>query len=259
MTFKVNLNKINYTEKNMKDILQDIVAHTHQLGIIPLVKITNENNTTKIDAMAEDRSVVISGTTTTAVDGFVGVFGMPNLNKLAIHLNCPEYKDKAKISVTTAERNGETIPTGLHFENEASDFQNDYRFMNADIVKEKLKTMTFKGSQWNLEFEPSQAAIQRLKFQANANSDETVFQVSTENDNLVFSFGDASTHAGNFVFQSGITSKLKQTWSWPVTQVISILNLTGDKTMKISDQGAMMISVDSGLASYNYILPAQSK
>jgi hypothetical protein len=40
---------------------------------------------------------------------------------------------------------------------------------------------------------------------------------------------------------------------------MSILGLSGDKTMKISDAGAMMITVDSGLAEYNYILPAQSK
>jgi hypothetical protein len=29
--------------------------------------------------------------------------------------------------------------------------------------------------------------------------------------------------------------------------------------MRITDQGAMQITVDSGLAEYNYILPAQSK
>jgi hypothetical protein len=29
--------------------------------------------------------------------------------------------------------------------------------------------------------------------------------------------------------------------------------------MRISDAGAMQITVDSGLAEYNYILPAQSK
>jgi hypothetical protein len=29
--------------------------------------------------------------------------------------------------------------------------------------------------------------------------------------------------------------------------------------MKIADVGAMMITVDSGVAEYNYILPAQSK
>jgi hypothetical protein len=243
----------------MKDILQDLVAHTHSLGFIPLVKITSDKNATEIEAMAEDRSVIVAGKVKNAVNGFDGVFGMPNLNKLAIHLNCPEYKDDAKISVTKAQRNGEEIPTGLHFENKGGDFENDYRFMNSDIINEKLKSVKFKGAQWALEFEPNAASIQRLKFQANANSEETVFQVSTDNDNLVFSFGDASTHAGSFIFQSGVNGKLRQTWSWPVVQVMSILALAGDKTMKISDQGAMQITVDSGLTEYNYILPAQSK
>ena len=103
------------------------------------------------------------------------------------------------------------------------------------------------------------AAIQRLKFQAQAHSEETVFQVSTDNTNLVFSFGDASTHAGSFVFHSGVNGKLKQTWSWPVNHVQSILALAGDITMKIADAGALAITVDSGFAVYEYILPAQSK
>jgi hypothetical protein len=98
-----------------------------------------------------------------------------------------------------------------------------------------------------------------LKLQAAAHTEETVFQVKTENSNLVFFFGDASTHAGSFVFESNVKGKLKQTWSWPVTQVMSILNLDGDKIMKIADAGAMMITVNSGLASYDYILPAQTK
>jgi len=246
-------------ENIMKDILQDLVAHTHSLGFIPLVKISSTNQATEIEAMAEDRSVIINAKTKSPVSEFEGVFGMPNLNKLDIHLKCPEYKEKAKISVVTAERNGDTIPTGLHFENESGDFENDYRFMNTEIINEKLKSVKFKGAKWDIEFQPSVTAIQKLKFQANANSEESVFQVSTDNDNLVFSFGDASTHAGEFIFHAGVTGKLKQTWSWPVIQVMSILNLPGDITMKIADVGAMMITVDSGIASYDYILPAQSK
>lgn len=246
-------------EITMKDILQDLVAHTHSLGFIPLVKVSSENGETSIEAMAEDRSVIVQGKTKNPVTEFDGVFGMPNLNKLAIHLNCPEYKENAKISVVQAERNGNVVPTGLHFENQAGDFQNDYRFMNTDIINEKLKSVKFKGAKWDIEFEPSVASIQRLKFQANANSEENVFQVSTEDNNLVFKFGDASTHAGNFTFQAGVDGKLKQTWAWPVTQVMSILNLDGDKTMRIAEAGAMQITVDSGLAEYNYILPAQSK
>lgn len=243
----------------MKDILQDLVAHTHSLGFIPLVKISSTDEVTEIEAMAEDRSVIVNAKTATPVEAFKGVFGMPNLNKLDIHLKCPEYKEKAKITVVSAERNGDTIPTGLHFENEAGDFKNDYRFMNTEIINEKLKSVKFKGAKWDIEFEPSVTSIQKLKFQANANSEESVFQVSTKDDNLVFSFGDASTHAGEFVFHSGVTGKLKQVWSWPVIQVMSILNLPGNITMKIADVGAMMITVDSGIAEYNYILPAQSK
>jgi hypothetical protein len=243
----------------MKDILQDLVAHTHSLGFLPLVKITSDSKETQIEAMAEDRSVIVTAKTHTPVDGIEGVFGMPNLNKLDLHLKCPEYKEGAQINVVIANRNGEDIPTGLHFKNAAGDFQNDYRFMNTEIINEKLKSVKFKGAKWDIEFQPSMASIQRLKFQAAAHSEETVFQVSTKDDNLVFSFGDASTHAGSFIFQSGINGKLKGTWSWPVSQVQAIMNLSGDVTMRIADAGAMQITVDSGLAEYNYILPAQSK
>ena len=243
----------------MKDILQDLVAHTHALGCIPLVKISSTDEETSIEAMAEDRSVIVNARTITPVDQFSGIFGMPNLNKLDIHLKCPEYKDGATINVVKAQRNGEEIPTGLHFKNAAGDFQNDYRFMNTEIINEKLKTVKFKGAKWEIEFEPQVTSIQKLKFQAQAHSEETVFQVKTDNNDLVFSFGDASTHAGSFVFEAGITGKLKQEWAWPVNQVMSILALAGDKTLRISDVGAMQITVNSGLAEYNYILPAQSK
>ena len=242
----------------MKDILQDIVAHTHSLGFLNIVKVTNETDTT-IESMAEDRSVILSSKTKNPVAEFTGTFGMPNLDKLSLHLKCPEYQKNSKITVEQAERNGETIPTHIHFENEAGDFENDYRFMNKQIIEEKLKTVKFKGASWDVVVEPSMAAIQRMKFQSLAHSEETVFTVKTENNNLVFSFGDASQHAGSFVFHPDVQGSLKHAWAWPVAQVQAILNLDGKVTMSISDQGAMQLTVDSGLAEYNYILPAQTK
>ena len=240
----------------MKDILQDVVAHTHALGFLNLVKVTGDEQTT-IDSMAEDRSVILSATSNHRVAG--GTFGMPNLDKLALHLKNPEYKDNAKIDVVEAERNGEKVPTHIHFENAAGDFQNDYRFMNKAIIDEKLKTVKFKGAAWAVTFQPSMASIARMKLMSAAHSEEPTFNVKTVDGNLVFSFGDASTHAGEFVFQHGVEGSLQHTWSWPVAQVQSILNLDGDATMSISDQGAMKITVDSGMATYDYILPAQSK
>ena len=242
----------------MQDILQDIVSHTHRLGFITTLKVTAENDT-QIDSMADDRSVIMTATTHSPVGEFAGTFGMPDLGKLDYHLKNPEYKENAKIEVVQAERNGETLPTHIHFENASGDFQNDYRFMNKAIIDEKLKTVKFKGAQWQVKFAPSVASIARMKLMSAAHSEEPNFNVSTKDGNLIFAFGDQSTHAGEFVFQHAVEGSLQHTWSWPVAQVQSILNLDGDLTMSLSDQGAMQISVDSGMVKYDYILPAQSK
>jgi hypothetical protein len=243
----------------MRDYLLDLVEHTHDLGCIDLVKITGTAKETMIDGIAEDRSVVVQGRFLTPVADFIGTFGMPNLVKLKILLNLQEYRENADITVRRQERNGEQAPVGLHFKNPAGDFKNDYRFMTAEIIAEKLKTAKFRGANWNIEFEPTIAGIQRMKMQAQANAEESTFQTRTEGGDLKFMFGDHSTHAGEFVFHPGVTGELKRAWAWPVKQVISILDLTGDKTVRISDDGAAMITVNSGIAEYNYILPAQTK
>ena len=240
----------------MRDHLKDLVSHTFDLGCIDLVKITGDDKETTISGLAEDRSVVVNGTFANPVADFVGTFGMPNLSKLKILLNLEAYKDDATLAIN---RTATGAPDQLNFENKTGDFKNSYRFMASEIVNEKLKTVKFKGANWGIEFEPTAAAIQRLKMQAAANAEEVNFQAKTENGDLKFYFGDHSTHAGNFVFQPDVDGTLKRAWSWPIKTVISILDLYGDKVMKISDDGAAQITVDSGLAVYNFILPAQSK
>ena len=243
----------------MRDHLLDIVKSTYGLGIIDLVKVTGTESETTIEALAEDRSVIVQAKVNNPVPEFIGTFGMPNLGKLNTILGIPEYKDNAKISLATQDRDGATVPTGLHFENAAGDFKNDYRFMSQELVVDKLKTVKFRGVTWHVEFEPTVANIQRLKFQASANAEETVFTAKTEGTDLKLFFGDHSSHAGNFVFQSGVSGTLSKGWSWPVAAFIAILSLPGDKTVRISDEGAAQITVNTGLATYNYILPAQSK
>lgn len=243
----------------MRDYLLDLVAHTFDLGCIDLVKISGDDKTTLIEGIAEDRSVVVQGKFLAPIDEFKGVIGMPNLSKLKILLNLSEYKENAEITVTTRDRNGEIFPAGLHFKNQVGDFQNDYRFMTSEIVAEKLKTFKFKGATWNINFEPTLAGIQRLKMQAQANSEEQLFRCETSGPDLKFIFGDHSTHAGEFVFHSPVTGQIKKSWLWPIAPVIAILNCNGDKTYQMSDDGASQITVNSGIAEYHYILPAQTK
>ena len=126
----------------MKDILQDVVAKTHALGFLNLVKVTGDDTSTTIESMAEDRSVILTANTKDKVEEFgTNVFGMPNMDKLALHLKNPEYQKNSKLTITKAQRNGAEVPTGIHFENEAGDFQNDFRFMVSEIINEKLKSV----------------------------------------------------------------------------------------------------------------------
>ena len=241
----------------MKDILQDIVSHTNSLGLA-LLKVSTDKKGTEITSLTDDRSIILFAETHNKVDEFNGVFGMTNLDKLSLHLKNPEYRENAKIEVVTEERNDEEIPTHIHFENEAGDFENDYRFMNQQIIETKLKTVKFKGATWQVDFQPSVAAIGRLKLMAAAHSEEPHVNISTNKEGLEFQFGDMSSHAGKFIFNADPAQKLKKSWAYPIKQLQEILSLDGEISMYISDDGAMKITVDSGLISYDYILPAQA-
>ena len=243
----------------MKDSLKDLIDHTYGLGSIELIKVTGTDKETQINAIAEDKTVIVSGTFKNPIADFEGIFGMPNLSKLKTIIGFDDYGSDATINVTKSNRDGVDTPTTIHFETKAGDFVNDYRLMNKTIVEEKVKRVAFKGAAWGVEFEPTVAGIQRLKKQAQANSEEAHFTTKVEKGDLKIFFGDPSTHSGNFVFHSGVTGTLTKTWMWPVKEFIGIMDLVGDKTIRISDAGATEILVDSGIATYSYLLPAQAK
>lgn len=244
----------------MQDILQDIVSHTQNLGFLTTVKVTGTADSTTINSMADDRSVIMEATTSAPYPGMVGVFGMPQLNKLKYLLDGAEYKEDAKITIVSAERNGETVPVGIHFENKDGDFKNDYRFMSMEIINEKMKTVKFRGVKWDVEVEPSVAAVQRFNFQAGANNEHPTFLAKTDGSNLKFIFGDASTHGGEFVFAQNVAGKLDRGWTWPVLPILAILKIAdvNNTKMSLSNEGAIQITLDSGLATYKYIIPAQA-
>jgi hypothetical protein len=244
----------------MKDNLLDLIQHTQGLGVIELVKVEGTDQETKIFALAEDKSVVVYGTLNSPLADFIGTFGMPNLTKLKTIIGFDEYDATSKINTVREDRDGETdVPVRIHFETATGDFINDYRLMAKNLVNDKVSAVAFKGANWNVEFEPTVAGIQRLKKQAQANSEEVNFTVKTDKGDLKIFFGDHSTHSGNFIFQTGVNGTLTRSWQWPVKVFLAIMDLAGDKIVRISDQGAAEVTVDSGLATYRYLLPAQAK
>ena len=243
----------------MKDYLKDLIDHTLGLGTIELIKVTGTDTETAINAVAENKSVIISGIFKDPIADFIGVFGMPNLNKLKTIIGFDDYDEKSKINVIRTQRDGVDVPSTIHFETKSGDFINDYRLMLKSVVDEKVKSVSFKGAKWNVEFEPTVAGIQRLKKQSQANSEEEHFIFKTDGSDLKVYFGDASTHSGNFVFNTSVTGTLAGTHRWPVKEFLAIMDLVGDKKVKISEQGATEITVDSGIATYVYLLPANKK
>jgi hypothetical protein len=240
----------------MKDNLQDMIAHTSALGFIDLIKVTGTEQETIINASSEGQKVMITGIFKHTNPNFIGIFGMPNLPKLKTILSFEEYGEDSKISMV---RNDEGTPQAIHFESKSGDFTNSYRLMRKEIADDQVKIFAYKGKTWDIEFVPSISSILKLKHQASAHSEEETFITRVADGKLYFDFGDVSTHNGNFIFQDGITGTLSKKLKWPISHVISILNLAGNKVFRINSAGALEITVESDYANYSYMLPAFSK
>ena len=211
-----------------------------------------------------DRTVILNAKSHKPVPEFIGEFGMGNLGFLNGIVNLDSYKvDEATINVNNRERNGEQVLESLTFEDQYGN-TDQYRFMSKEVVDQQLKTVKFRGVNWNVSFEPTKQSVQELAQIANIYVNiEPTFSVRTENGNVIIGVGtdDGSGHVGKRIFARNVTGELKQHWSWPLHQVLAILKLgmSGACIMNISDQGALQIAIDSGLITYDYILPAMNK
>ena len=238
----------------MRDYLIDIVKHTVPLGAFTNLRIDGSDSATEISATEAERLMVLRGKLHATVPDFV-----PNLPLLNTLLNIPEYTDeKAKYSVTRQQRDGEDQPVAIHLENSAGDFQNDFRLMASKIIDSTEPKLKFNVNNWPIEFVPTVGSQQRLKYQTSAHPDEKAVTFKIEGGNITAQLGDASSHNGSFTFHTGVDAKIKKTISVPVLYVNSVLALSGDKMIHMGDLG-MMISVDSGIAKYDYILPMLTK
>lgn len=244
----------------MIDYLKEIIAYTHSLGFLELVKVTGTKELTSLDAVAADKSVVLNSKFIQPISEFDGIFGLHDLGRLNTILNIPEYEENANITVKTSDINGLKVPVSILFENASHDFKNEYRFMSQEVVEMQLPTRTRKNISWDVSIQPSLNSIQRLKFQSQAAGNVIdTFTAKMDKKNLIFSIGDNSTHSGEFVFQSNVSGNLKIPREWPLAHVQGILGLVGDKTLDISDAGAMQITVTTSQAVHVYTILSQVK
>jgi len=66
----------------IKDILKDVLKHTHGLGIFDMVKITGTLDKTEVETVDAEKTVIFKGETHTAVPDFVdSTIGLSRLGK----------------------------------------------------------------------------------------------------------------------------------------------------------------------------------
>ena len=243
-----------------RDIVQDIVKHTAGLGFITSVKVTGTDESTTLDAMDADRTVILQAKLHNTVDEFVGEFGLGNLGFLAGVSALPNYQtDDSTVEVVARDRNGVSSPDHLMFR-DAEGNTDQYRFMSKEIIEQTLQTVKFKGVEWDVTLEPTKAKVSELQAVAGIYGGiEPNFTVKTEAGALIITVGAADgSFTGKRTFANNVVGEITAGYAWPLNQVLAILRLgmSGTCVMQISKKGALLISVDSGIGKYDYILPA---
>lgn len=245
----------------MKSLLQDIIKHTHSLGIFDKVRISGDDKKLNVVSYDEKRTVLLKAETV-AIPDFKGVFGMPQLSKLDYLLKCPEYKEDATITVFKDKEENDT-PNGIQFVNKAGDFNNKYRFMPTNVINSMMPEPSSKSlPTWDIELTPTRANIQRFQFQQGAHSDESVFYPRTVNGNLEFVFGEANNHNGKFTFAQGVSGKLDSNKAYAIDSTLKVLGLEATSescVMRLSDKGMIQVEINSGIVTYTYHLLALAK
>lgn len=243
----------------IKDVISDIVKHT-AVSFIEHVKISGSNEQTCIDAMDADRTVILKGVLHAPIEDFEGEIGFGNLPFLKGVLNLANYKaDGSTVEIVSREKNGIKMPDHLLFKDENGN-TDKYRFMSKEIIDQVLKTVKFKGANWDIVVTPTKQNVSELQSMASIYGGiEPNFTLKTENGNLVISLGNVNgSFSGKRIFATNLGGDFKEQFAWPLKQVLAILNLgmSGKCTLSLSKLGALQISVDSGIGKYDYILPA---
>lgn len=247
----------------IRDSFLDIIKHTSGLGFIELVKITGSEDDLIVEAIDEERSVVITGKLKEPIPGLEGTVGLSRIPVLSGYLNFKPFADEeASIEIESQERNGIYVPAEISFNSNAG-HTSAYRFMSPEIANDQIKIPPFKGAVWNVTIEPERLALRDLSSLSSIlGGFESTFAVTTNSGNLDFHIGSGSSDRTKLTFARDIEGSLTHTWSWPLVQVLAVLKLHGSSaacTMSFSDQGALKVNIDSGLGEYQYIFPARSQ
>lgn len=239
--------------------IQDIVKKIGGLGFVETLKVTGTDTETKIEAIDKDKTVIVKAQLTEVAPELKGTFGVSSLPLLGGLLNFPSYNtDDATFSVKRRPDN--SAPEEFEFR-DANGMGSNFRLMSGALAPEQPTVAQIK---WDVTFTPTKSKLQEFGTLAGLYSSiDQLFTVKTEGTNLVVCIGEegATTHNAKMVLAEDITGEIKGDVLWPIAQFQSILKMCDglDYTVSITGRGAMLISMATKEASYEYIMPARRR
>lgn len=255
--------------------LKDLVAHTSGLGINS-IKITGDGTNAIIEGSDEtNKTLVIKGKFLKEVPEFEGVCGFNELELLTNYVNAYKHRDDTAVIVREDRTypqvvtdddgndvlgdNGEpetesvtnNVITEIHF-GRGTQMKNDYRVMDLRVLPTQPK---FGGLPWDVVVEPTKRGIDLLSTQAGFNA-EKFFGLTVDDGTMYLTLGAT----GVIEFAYDVDGDITRAWTWEIKKVLDVLKLSSDAecTMSFSDRGALQITLNTGLAEYNYVIPAKA-
>jgi hypothetical protein len=251
-------NKMSETKKVVKDIVKKIGG----LGFVDQLKVTGTDKETNIEAVDNDKTVIIKAKTATPVKELEGEFGIANLQLLNGLLGFAPYNtDNAVFEVKHRDVQGKATPETFEFRDEKG-HGSTFRLMDSKYVGDQPLVADIK---WDVVFTPTKSKIQEFASLAGLFSSQVdqFFSVKTKEGNLVLSIGSegSATHSASMVFQEDIQGELKGELLWPISQFLSILKMAdgNDYEVGITSKGALLVSVKNELTTVQFILPARRR
>jgi len=246
----------------LSEVLTDVLAQTHGLGFIEMMKIDSDSAGTKIAAIDDAKTVVIYGTLNSPMTELDGVVGLSRMAVLQGYLKFPPFTSGAStIEIKTTQRDGVDVPTEVSFSSDDG-HESSYRFMHKDVVEEQIKVPSFNGATWDVVIKNTDDLMKDLSyFNGVLGAFEPVFTAKTDGTDLNFYIGSGATDRATVPVAKGVNGTLTGA-TWPLVEVLAILKLAAksdDCTLSFSNKGVLKIEMETGLGKYEYLLPARAK
>lgn len=246
----------------MRTTLIDIVKHTGGLGFLDTIKVTGDDKSTLVESMeSKGRSVILKAKLLAPIEELRGVSGFTHLALLNGLLNYPNFKaDGAVISVKHRETDTGLSPEEIIFCDEKGQTAT-YRLMNSKSIPDQPK---FLGTTWDVVITPSVSKIKEFQTMAGLYASYSEhFTARTVDGELRLYIGDdkASMHKMFITIDENVDAKLSGDLYFPIQYVLNIMKLGIEENLQISisNNGALKLTMTSGFAQYDYILPARKK